>query len=268
MSWRAEQLTVRLPGAARPILHEVAVDVPAGTFLAIVGPNGAGKSTLLSVLTGVRAPTTGRATFEGRPVTEWPRRALAQRVGVVPQHEELPFPLTVREYVAMGRYPHQSAWAAESADDAAAVAEALRRTDVEPLAHRYMQTLSGGERQRARIARALAQRPVAFALDEPSAALDMAHEMAIFELMRAEADAGRTVVLVTHHLNLAARYADRLLLLHDGVVRATGVARDVLVPAVIEHVFGWPVVIAAHPGAGPDLGTPQVVPLAPTPRTL
>jgi iron complex transport system ATP-binding protein len=125
-----------------------------------------------------------------------------------------------------------------------------------------MSTLSGGERQRARLARALAQEPAALALDEPTAALDVSHEMAIFELLRELARAGTTILVVTHNLNLAARYADRLVLLHGGRVAAQGTPAEVLTRETVERVYGWPVRIVPHPGPGPDAGAPQVVPLA------
>jgi iron complex transport system ATP-binding protein len=260
MSWTVEGLSVRFPTAARDALTEVSCTVEPGTFVAVVGPNGAGKSTLLSAMIGVRAANRGRVLFAGRDLTAWPRREFARTVGVVPQLEDTPFPLTVRAYVAMGRYPHQGPWQGESPADSRAIDTAIARADLEPFRHRLIQTLSGGERQRARIARALAQQPTAFALDEPTAALDMSHEMAIVELMRAEADAGHTVVLVTHHLNLAARYADRMLLLDGGALRADGTPDAVLTEPLITSVFGWPVAVAQLYDESRARQVPQVVP--------
>jgi iron complex transport system ATP-binding protein len=268
MSWTVMQLSDRFPGSTEDVVHDLSFTTTPGTFLAIVGPNGAGKSTLLSLLVGARVPQSGTIHFAERPLATWTPRALAQAIGVVPQQEESPFPLTVRDFVAMGRYPHLGAWEREGDEDRAAVDAAIARADLLPFRDRLIQTLSGGERQRTRIARALAQQPVAYALDEPSAALDLSHEMTIFELMRAEADAGKTVILVTHHLNLAARYADTLLLMDRGRIRALGRPLDVITQPVVESVFGWPVSITPHGGAGPDFGAPQVTPLASTPRTL
>ena len=260
--WRCAGLTYRYPEATRPAVLDVTVDVPAGATTAVLGPNGSGKSTLLRLLLGTLAPSAGSAAFRGRPLSAWPREALAREVGVVPQGEEAVFPMSVREMVAMGRYPHLGPWRREGDADRAAVEAAMRRCDVLALSHRALSTLSGGERQRARVARALAQEAGTLALDEPTAALDVGHEMAIFELLRDLGHAGRTVLLVTHNLNLAARYADRLVLMDGGRVAAEGAPADVLTRETVEAVYGWPVEIVPHPGPGPDAGAPQVVPLA------
>ena len=260
--WRAAGLTHRYPQSSRPAVMDVSLDVPAGATTAVLGPNGSGKSTLLRLLLGTLAPSAGTVTFQERPLAEWPRPALAREIGVVPQGEEAVFPTTVREMVAMGRYPHLGPWRREGPADRAAVDEAMRRCDVLSLSHRAVQTLSGGERQRARVARALAQEADTLALDEPTAALDVGHEMAIFELLRDLGHGGRTVLLVTHNLNLAARYADRLVLMDAGRVAAAGAPADVLTRETVQRVYGWPVEIVPHPGPGPDAGAPQVVPLA------
>jgi iron complex transport system ATP-binding protein len=261
--FEARALRFGYPGAPRPAVDDVSIAVPAGSLYAILGPNGSGKSTLLRLLLGALAPDKGEALFAGRPIAAWSRRELARRVGVVAQSEESVFPLTVRELVALGRYPHLGPWRREGDDDRRAIDDALERCDLGDLADRPVGTLSGGERQRARIARALAQRPEALVLDEPTAALDIMHEMAIFELLAALAERdGVTVVLVTHELNLAARYAHRLLLLDRGRIAAEGPPGRVLRKPILESVYGWPVAVTAHPGPGPDAGAPQVVPLA------
>jgi iron complex transport system ATP-binding protein len=229
---------------------------------AVLGPNGSGKSTLLRLLLGTLEAQSGEIAFQGRAVAAWGRAEMARAVGVVPQGEESVFPVTVRELVGMGRYPHLGPWRREGAADRRAVEEAMRRCDVLHFAERLVSTLSGGERQRSRLARALAQEPGALALDEPTAALDVSHEMAIFELLRTLARGGTTVLLVTHELNLAARYADRLVLLDRGRVAAAGAPAEVLTRETVERVYGWPVRVVPHPGPGPDAGAPQVVPLA------
>ncbi len=249
--------------AASPALDGVGFRVDAGTLYAVIGPNGSGKTTLLKLLLGALRPGGGELLYAGQAVTDWSRKALAQRIGVVPQGEEMAFPLSVRELVAMGRYPHLGILGRPGAEDREAIDQALERCDVAGLADRSISTLSGGERQLALIARALAQRPGTLVLDEPTVSLDIRHEMAIFELL-AELTArdAVTVVLVTHHLNLAARYAQRLLLLDRGRAAAEGPPARVLSRETIERVYGWSVVVGAHPGPGRDVGAPQIVPLA------
>jgi len=261
--FRTAGLSYRYPGAERPALDGVDLAVPRGALYAVIGPNGSGKSTLLRLLLGVLRPDAGGVGYDGRPVADWPRRELARHVGVVPQVEELAFPLSVRELVAMGRYPHLGPWRSAGHADREAVDEAMARCNVLDMADRPVDSLSGGERQRARLARALAQRPDTLVLDEPSAALDIRHEMEIFERLRRLADDdGVTVLLVTHHLNLAARYAPRLLLLHRGRPAAEGTPGDVLTEFNVRRVYRWPVAIQPHAGPGRDRGAPQVVPLA------
>lgn len=261
-AWVTSELTLQYPGASRPALDDVTLEFPAGRCTAVLGPNGAGKSTLLQLLLGTLAPSAGEALFEGRAAAQWPRRDFARAVGVVPQLEEAAFPLTVRELVAMGRYPHLGPWRREGPEDRRAILTAMQTCDVAGFADRPLGTLSGGERQRARVARALAQEPRALVLDEPTASLDIRHEMAIFELLPALCAQGATVLIITHHLNLAARYAQRLVLLNRGRVAADGTPVQVLTRALVESVYGWPVAITPHPGPGPDTGAPQVIPLA------
>lgn len=263
MIFRTHDLAYRYPGADRDALHGVDLVVPRGSFYAIIGPNGCGKTTLLRLLLGALDPRGGRVLYDDRDVGDWSRRDLARRVGVVPQIEELVFPVSVRELVAMGRYPHLGSWRGEGAADRQAVESAMRTCDVGVLARRSVTTLSGGERQRARLARALAQQPDTLVLDEPTASLDISHEMGIFELLRGLADTGVTVVMVTHNLNVAARYADRLLLLDRGRAVAEGRPDAVLVTETLESVYRWPVARTPHPGPGPDAGTPQITPLRP-----
>ncbi len=263
----ARGLAYAYPGAARPAVDDVALRLDAGAFHAVIGPNGSGKSTLLRLLLGSLRPGRGAVLHEGAPLESWDRAALARRVAVVPQSEEIVFPLTVLELVAMGRYPHVGPWRREREVDRRAVRRALERCDIAEFATRPLATLSGGERQRARVARALAQEPRTLVLDEPSASLDIRHEMAIFELLHTLARRdGAAVLLVTHNLNLAARYADRLLLLDGGRTVAEGAPATVLRPETIGRVYRWPVTLTAHPGPGPDAGAPQIVPLAHDPE--
>jgi iron complex transport system ATP-binding protein len=253
----ATDVRVRYAGAPRPALDGVSCSVPSGTLFAVLGPNGSGKSTLLRALLGAVPLESGGVCLDEKPVEDWSRRELARWVGAVPQSEPLPFPITARDLVAMGRYAHLGPLQGERASDREAVEAALERCDVTELSDRLVQTLSGGELQRVRIARALAQQPRALLLDEPTASLDIRHEMGILELLRGSAECGITVLLVTHHLDLAARYADRILLLDRGRLAAEGPPREVLTPENVESVYRWPVAVEDDPRTG----SPRVVPL-------
>jgi len=254
----AAELTVRYPGAARPAIDRVTFGLEGGTLAAIVGPNGSGKTTLVRALLGLIPAEAGECRLADHPVREWPRTEVARLVGVVSQQEERVFPMRVRDAVLLGRYARLGPLAPPSPDDLAAVADAMDRCDVAGLVDRSTDTLSGGEWQRVRVARALAQGPRLLMLDEPTSELDIRHEMEVFELVRRLVDDGLACLLITHHLNLAARFADRLLLLAGGRVVAEGPPASVLTEATVTRTFGWPVAV----GAGPD-GAPQIVPLRP-----
>jgi iron complex transport system ATP-binding protein len=257
MTFEARDLAVRYGKAHRRALDGVTMRVPEGALYAVLGPNGSGKSTLMKALLGLVHPESGSISVDGRETGHWTRRELAKAVGAVPQAEHLAFPVRVRELVAMGRFPHLGALRPEGHEDRAAIREAMDRCDVTELAERDATTLSGGELQRVRIARALAQAPSALVLDEPTASLDIRHEMTIFRLLRESADRGMTVLLITHHVNLAARFADRFLLLSDGQVAAEGEAGEVFQEKVLESVYQWP--LAVEPD--PKTGTVRVTPL-------
>ncbi|HUC40409.1 MAG TPA: ABC transporter ATP-binding protein [Gemmatimonadales bacterium] len=249
-------LRYRYPGAQRDALTEVSFSVQPGQFHAVLGPNGSGKTTLVRIALGALRPLTGSVTIGDKPAHEWSRQELARIVGVVPQREDNLFPQRVRETVLLGRYPHLSMWGRERADDHAAVQRALAACDAEQLADRWVWSLSGGEYQRVRIARALAQEPKLLVLDEPGISLDLRHEMGLFELVRSLVDSrGLGVLMITHDLNLAARFADSLLLLRDGRPVAAGDPGAVLTQEVVESVFAWPVAMQTIDGR------PQMVPL-------
>jgi iron complex transport system ATP-binding protein len=205
----------------------------------------------------------GVITIDERDVRALSLAELATYVAVVPQREETTFPVRVREYVALGRYPHLGLWKTASASDEAAVEEALLQADVHALAERDTDALSGGEWQRVRIARALAQKAPALVLDEPTTFLDVAHEMAVFELLHSLARSGLAVLLVSHQLNLVARFADTIVLLHEGKVATSGSPSEVMQADRLESIYGWPVVISRDPA----VGAPALVPLR-RPRTL
>lgn len=257
MRFATRDLVVRYAPEGPPALDRVTMEVAGAGLYAVLGPNGSGKSTLMRALLGLIAPATGSAFVGDQEALAWSRRDLAKAVGAVPQSETFAFPLRARELVAMGRYPHLGPLKSESAVDRAAVDAAMAQCDVVDLADRAVQTLSGGELQRVRIARALAQGPRALVLDEPTASLDVRHEMSILALLRRLADAGTTVVYITHHLNLAGRYGDRLLLLSRGRVAAEGTPAEVLRADVLSPVYRWPVTVDTDPVSG----TPRVTPL-------
>ncbi|HEU4698005.1 MAG TPA: ABC transporter ATP-binding protein [Gemmatimonadales bacterium] len=252
----ANAVSVRYPGTGALAVDRASCGVRAGELVAVVGPNGSGKTTLVRALLGVAPLEAGRALVQGRDVREWARPALARTVGVVTQREETFLPLRVHESVMLGRYPHLGAFAAETAADRAAVRAALERCDVWQFRDRRIDTLSGGEWQRVRVARALAQEPRALVLDEPTAALDVRHEMELFELFRRLATAGLAALVVTHQLNLAARYADRVVLMSAGRVVADGEPALVFDRGILSQVFQWPVAVTTWCD-----GAPQVVPL-------
>ncbi len=248
---------MRYPGAARAALSGVTMTVASGAFYAVLGPNGSGKSTLMRALLGLTPAARGEALIDGKPLTRWDRKALARAVGAVAQGESVAFPLTTAELVGMGRYPHLGPLASLGARDRAAIERAVQVCDLTGLRDRDVTTLSGGELQRARIARALAQEPRALVLDEPTASLDVRHQMAILELLRGSADRGMTVLLITHSLDRAAQFADRILLLAGGEVAAEGRPSDVMHEETLARVYGWPVSVQLDSRTG----APRVTPL-------
>ena len=254
-----KSLCHRYRGAARDAVRDVSLRAEPGVVSTVLGPNGSGKSTLLRLLAGGVRPRSGTAEYGGRPLDQWPPRTLARRLAVVTQHEHVPFPVTAGSLAAMGRYPHLGPWRRERAKDRAAVAAAMERCGVAGLEDRDFRTLSGGERQRVRIARALAQEPRVLLLDEPTAALDMRYEMSIFRLLRELAtNEGTAVVVVTHNLNLAARFGDRHLLLADGATAAEGSSAEVITGENVSRVYQWPVGVVSQRFQEGD--APQVLP--------
>jgi iron complex transport system ATP-binding protein len=255
---QAENLQVRYPGGDVAALDRVSCRLDQGQLVAVVGPNGCGKTTLLRAILGMVPLRDGVVRIEGRLPDDWSRRDLAQVIAVVAQQEELIYPLRVHETVLLGRYARMGPLASPTDADHAAVEKALHRCDVWNLRHRRTDTLSGGEWQRVRVARALAQEPRALLLDEPTAALDIRHEMEIFELVRKLVDEGLAALVITHHINLAARYATTMLLLSGGRVAAEGTPAQVLRRDVLESVFEWPVRVMDWVES-----VPQLVPLRP-----
>jgi iron complex transport system ATP-binding protein len=226
--------------AGKFVLSGVSLTLHAGEFLAIAGPNGAGKSTLLSLIAGLTAPAHGTCRLDGQDAHRWPRRDFAKRVAVVLQADASNFPFTAEEVISMGRSPHISGMY-ETAEDHAAVARAIAATETGQFRNREFRTLSGGEKQRVLLACALAQSSEILLLDEPATHLDLQHQVALHRMLRELSRQGLLVVAVTHDLNLAAAYADRLVLLHQGRVRADGAPGEVLRADLIEDVFSVPI---------------------------
>jgi iron complex transport system ATP-binding protein len=250
-------VVVRYARATRDAVGGVSLDVPRSALTAVVGPNGSGKSTLVRALIGRVAMARGQITIDGQVASTIDRAELGRRVAVVTQREELAFPTDVASYVALGRFPHLGIWRGTSAHDRSAVDSAIEAAGVAPLRDRTVDSLSGGEWQRVRLARALAQEGEALVLDEPTTFLDVAHEMSVFELLHALARRGQAVLLVSHQLNLVARFADHIVLMHHGVVAASGSPDDVMRADVLEQVYEWPLVVSRDPA----VGAPALVPL-------
>lgn len=220
----------------------------AGELVCVLGPNGAGKSTLIKVLGGLLTPDQGQVSLDGSSLATLPARERARRLAMVPQVLAGLPDVTVRDFVAYGRYAHQGIFARASAEDGRAIDAAMLEADLTELGERPLVELSGGQRQRALIARALAQQATLLLVDEPTTALDPAHQISVLELLRGLAERGRGVLVVTHDLNLASQFATRIVLLQDGKKVAAGGPGEVLVRSILEPVYGpelryenWPV---------------------------
>jgi len=217
-------------------LHEASLEFPQSGLITIAGPNGAGKSTLLGILAGLRSPYRGSCTFAGREVAQWPKREFARRAAFLPQSVRMEFPFTVEEVVLMGRTPYASGWF-QTAEDRSAAEEAMTTTDTLAFRGRDFRTLSGGEAQRVILASALTQRPEALLLDEPATHLDLRHQLSLYRLL-GELAKSLLVVAVTHDLNLALRFSNRVMVLEDGRIAGDGTPEEVLTAALIARVFG------------------------------
>ena len=250
-------VVVKYPGASVNALDGVSFSAREGEVTAVAGPNGSGKSTLVRALLRRQPLQRGSIEIDGHSTVTLSSQEIARRVAVVSQREELSFPMRVDEYVALGRYPRLGLWRSASSPDHTAVRSAMERAEVREFAERNTDTLSGGEWQRVRIARALAQEAPALVLDEPTTFLDLGHEMALFELVHSLARDGMAVLLVSHQLNLVARFASTVVLLHHGRVVAAGAPDQVMQAPLLETVYEWPLVISRDPATG----SPSLVPL-------
>jgi iron complex transport system ATP-binding protein len=231
----ARELSLSVAG--KRLVDRVSLELACGELTVLLGPNGAGKSTLLRALLGELAPEAGAVELLGKNLKGYRALERARLVTLVPQEQPADFPLTVAELVELGRLPHAALGSARH-DDRAAIARSIERADLGRLLQRDVGSLSGGERQRASLARALAQDTPVLLLDEPTAHLDIGHQLAVLELVRERVDAGTAALVALHDLGLAARFADRLLLLEDGRITACGTPAEVLTRAELARAFG------------------------------
>jgi iron complex transport system ATP-binding protein len=238
-------------------LRSLTCEVGEVEILGIIGPNGSGKSTLLKLLGSILSPHHGTITLQERVLKSFARQELARIVAYVPQHSQVVFPFTLAEFVLMGRFPHRQSGSVlgwfgwETEEDVRAAEQAMDAMEILHLANRAVGDVSGGERQRAVVARALTQAPRVLLLDEPTVFLDLRHQLDICTILRRlNREQGLTVVWVSHDLNLAGQYCDRLLLLQEGALVRVGVPSAVLRPEVIESVYRCPVLVDRHPASG------------------
>ncbi|MFI6943085.1 heme ABC transporter ATP-binding protein [Streptomyces sp. NPDC050418] len=240
---------------AHHVLRGVDIEARAGEVLALVGPNGAGKSTLLAALATDLTPDSGTLRICGKDASDWSAAELALRRAVLPQAATLSFPFRVEEVVRMGRAPWTGTPLADRDDEV--IAAALRATEATEFAARPFSALSGGERARVALARVLAQQAPLLLLDEPTAALDLRHQELVLRVCRERAAAGDAVVVVLHDLGLAAAYADRVAVLHDGTIATEGAPEDVLDGELLSRVYRQPVEVLPHPRTGKLLVFPE-----------
>jgi iron complex transport system ATP-binding protein len=233
---------------AQPVLRDVSFAVPMGNFFIIIGPNGSGKTTLIKAIAGTLKAQSGQIHILGKPIQNFNNRTLAKHIALVPQMIPLDFPFRVLEFVLMGRAPHLGILGLEQSGDIEIARQALVFTGVEHLANRQMYRLSGGERQCVLIARAICQEPQIILLDEPTASLDLAHQVRVMDLMeKFKEEKGVTIIMVSHDINLAALYGDRLLLLKEGQIVKLGRPGEVLTFQNLEQAYGCKLLVDKSP---------------------
>jgi iron complex transport system ATP-binding protein len=257
-SAQLETVDLDLSYEARQVVHGLSMKIAPGRITTIVGANGCGKSTLLRGLARILRPAGGTVLLDGESIHRLPTRLVAQRVGLLPQAPTAPDGLTVEDLVGRGRYPHQSLFQRWSLDDETSVGAALAATGLDDLRQRPVDELSGGQRQRAWIAMALAQETPIMLLDEPTTYLDLAHQVEVLDLLADlnEHD-GRTIVMVLHDVNQAARYSHEIVAMKDGRIVLTGTPRSIMNAAFLQDVFG----LEAQVIADPTDGTPVCLPV-------
>lgn len=238
------------------MIEHVDLAIPDGSLTVIVGPSACGKSTLLRTLARLLTPTTGNVLLDGKAIHAYPSREVARRLGLLPQSPVVPEGITVADLVSRGRFPHQTLLSRWSREDERIVAESLSATGTTELRDRPLDELSGGQRQRAWVAMALAQRTPLLLLDEPTTFLDIAHQIELLDLLQTLREEGRTIVVVLHEINLAARYASHLIAMRDGQIVAEGPPDQVVTEELMATVFG----LSCRVIADPDTHSPVVLP--------
>lgn len=233
------------------VLKDISFQLDEGEIIALLGPNGAGKTTLIKAVNGIVPVASGRILLDEQPLAAYSRRQVAARIAVVAQETETRFPVTVLEFILAGRFARGTTFGWETEEDMAAAERVLTECDLANYGSRLMNELSGGERQRVVLARALATEAKILLLDEPTANLDLAHQAMMFRLVRERCStAGHSAIVITHDLNLAAEFADKLLLLKNGGIFAAGSAGDVFTEANIREVFGVKTLLDVNPASG------------------
>ncbi|MFF2888195.1 ABC transporter ATP-binding protein [Paenibacillus sp. NPDC057967] len=254
MSLVAKQVGALIQGAS--VLEAISATFERNRIYGIIGPNGVGKSTLLHILSGSDAPSSGTVTLDGIPLSDMPGKTLARRLAVLQQGGLPPVGFTVREVVAMGRFPHQNWLGGEQEDPESIIDGALHAMGLVDLQSRKLHQLSGGERQRVALAKLMTQQPEILLLDEPTTYLDIGYQIELLDTVKAwQKRKGLLVIAVLHDLNLASLYCDKLIALHKGRITAEGTPEEVLQPVVIERLYGAKTTLIKHPATG----VPQLI---------
>jgi iron complex transport system ATP-binding protein len=235
----------------RNVVNDVSFDMQDSCIVALVGANGAGKTTLIRSLNGSLPLKSGKISLDGKGLGEYSRREISQNIAVVAQENETKFPITVLEFVLSGRFSHGTVFGFETESDIEYALKSLEMCDLEKFANRLMNELSGGERQRVVLARALATNAKILLLDEPTANLDLSHQVLMFNIVRQRAKScTASAIIITHDLNLASEFADEILLMKQGKIAAKGIPQDVLTSEILLEVFDTRVLVDAHPMSG------------------
>lgn len=245
----ANNITIRY--GPRAVIQDVSFELAAGEIISLLGPNGAGKTTLIKGMNGTVPVVKGEVLLDGRPLEAYSRREIAKRIAVVAQENETKFPVTVRDFVLSGRFASGSGFGWESGEDLAAADNALAECELTGFESRLMNELSGGERQRVVLARALATGAKILLLDEPAANLDLAHQASMFRLVRRKCrNEGYSAIVITHDLNLASEFADRIMICAQGRISAIGEPAEVLREENLKKVFNVDVLLDKNPASG------------------